>query len=242
MIEFESICFLQNHKTGCTLVEAFLRACCSEDVVRYEKHWAPPARRPGKFHFVGVREPLDTYLSLFNYGLDGRGEVFLRLNAAGQGALYATGIDGFAAWLRQMLDPAGSAALYPNGCAWMAPECGLLTTRFLRLAIPGSQRGPGGDWTARPAGPGAVDAVLRYESLVPQLGDLVRGPLRHAFLDLDGALGWLASPPRVNASQRRDRTGMPHVPAELRARLAERERLLYDTFYPEQRPDRRPSQ
>ena len=38
---------------------------------------------PGKFYFVGVREPLDTYLSLFNYGLDGRGEIFLRLNAAG---------------------------------------------------------------------------------------------------------------------------------------------------------------
>ena len=107
MIEFESFCFLQNHKTGCTLVETFLRAHCSEDIVRYEKHWAPPARRPGKFHFVGVREPLDTYLSLFNYGLDGRGEIFLRLNAAGLGALYAAGIDGFAEWLRHILDPAG---------------------------------------------------------------------------------------------------------------------------------------
>jgi hypothetical protein len=57
-------------------------------------------------------------------------------------------------------------------------------------------------------------------------------------VDLDAALAWLASPPRVNASQRRDRPGLPHVPAELRARLAERERLLYDAFYPEQRPDR----
>jgi hypothetical protein len=94
MIEFESFCFLQNHKTGCTLVETFLRAHCSEDIVRYEKHWAPPARRSGKFHFVGVREPLDTYLSLFNYGLDGRGEIFLRLNAAGLGALYEAGIGG----------------------------------------------------------------------------------------------------------------------------------------------------
>jgi hypothetical protein len=240
MIEFESFCFLQNHKTGCTLVETFLRAHCSEDIVRYEKHWAPPARRPGKFHFVGVREPLDTYLSLFNYGLDGRGEVFLHLGAAGRGALYAAGIDGFAAWLRQMLDPSWSAALYPAGCAWMAPEFGLLSARFLRLAIPGSQRGPGGNWAERLAGPGAVDAVLRYETLVPQLHDLVQGPLRHAFVDLDAALAWLAAPPRVNASQRRDRSGLPSVPAELRARLAERERVLYDAFYPGQRPDRGP--
>jgi hypothetical protein len=242
MIEFESFCFLQNHKTGCTLVEDFLRAHCSEDIVRYEKHWAPPARRPGKFHFVGVREPLDAYLSLFNYGLDGRGQVYLQLNAAGHGALYAAGIEGFAAWLSQMLDPSRSADLYPTGCAWMAPECGLLTARFLRLAIPGSQRGPGGNWSARLAGPGAVDAVLRHETLIPQLRDLVRGPLRHAFMDLDAALAWLAAPPRVNASQRRDRPGLPHVPAELRAQLVQRERLLYDAFYPEQRPDRGPSQ
>jgi len=241
MIEFESLCFLQNHKRGCTLVETFLRTHCSEDIVRYEKHWAPPARRPGKFHFVGVREPLDTYLSLFNYGLDGRGEIFTRLNAAGLGGLYAAGIDGFSEWLRRMLDPRGSAALYPPGCGWMASECGLLTARFLRLAIPGSQRGPGGNWASRLAGPEAVDTVLRHETLIPQLRDLVCGPLRHAFVHLDAALAWLADPPRVNASQRRDRLGVLHVPAELRAQLAERERLLYDAFYPGQHPDRLPS-
>ena len=240
MIEFETFCFLQNHKTGCTLVETFLRAHCSEDIVRYEKHWAPPARRPGKFHFVGVREPLDTYLSLFNYGLDGRGELFVRLNAAGLGGLYASGIDGFAEWLRHVLDPRGSAALYPPGCAWMAPECGLLTARFLRLAIPGSQRGPGGDWAARLAGPDAVDAVLRHDALIPQLRELVRGPLRHAFADLDAALAWLEAPPRINESQRRDRAGRPHLPVDLRAQLAERERVLYDAFYAGQRPDRLP--
>jgi hypothetical protein len=123
----------------------------------------------------------------------------------------------------------------------MASECGLLSARFLRLAIPGSQRGPGGDWASRLAGPDAVDAVLLYEALIPQLRDLACGPLRHAFVDLDDALAWLASPPRVNASQRRDRSCIPRVPAELRARLAERERLLYDAFYPEQRPDRMPN-
>jgi hypothetical protein len=237
MIEFESFCFLQNHKTGCTLVETFLRTHCSEDIVRYEKHWAPPARRPGKFHFVGIREPLDTYLSLFNYGLDGRGEIFSRLRAAGLGGLYAAGIDGFAAWLGHLLDPRSSEILYPPGCAWMAAESGLLTARFLRLAIPGSQRGPGGHWAARLAGPDAVDAVLRYETLVPQLRDLVCGPLRHAFAQLDAALAWLAAPPRINASQRRDRLGVPHLPPDLRAQLARRERLLFDAFYPDQRPD-----
>jgi hypothetical protein len=31
---------------------------------------------------------------------------------------------------------------------------------------------------------------------------------------------------------------MPNLPAELRGRLAERERVLYDAFYASQRPDR----
>ena len=112
---------------------------------------------------------------------------------------------------------------------------------FLRLAIPGSQRGPGGGWAARLAGPDAVDAVLRHESLIPQLRELVRGPLRHAFADLDAALSWLETPPRINESRRRDRAGMPHVPAALRAQLVERERVLYDAFYAGQRPDRLPT-
>lgn len=242
MIEFESFCFLQNHKTGCTLVEAFLRQHCSEDIVRYEKHRAPPSRIPGKFHFVGVREPLDAYLSLFNYGLDGNGEIFMRLTAAGHGGLYAAGMDGFADWLHWLLDAERAAALYPPDCAAMAPGCGLLSARFLRLAIPGCQHLPAGDWRARLAGPDAVDTVLRYEQLVPGVQALVAGPLRHAFADPAAAQAWLAAAPRINASQRRDRQHAPQLPADLRIELAERESLLYDAFYPEQRPDRIPRQ
>jgi hypothetical protein len=238
MIEFESLVFLQNHKTGCTLVEGFLRAHCGEDIVRYEKHRAPPGRVPGKYHFVGVREPLDTYLSLFNFGLDGHGEIFVRLRAAGHGGLYANGIGGFAAWLRLLLDAGRAAELYPPGCSGTAPRCGLLTARFLRLAIPGWQRDPGSDWRARLAGAEACDAVLRYEELIPQLQALVVGPLRHAFPDLAAAQAWLEAAPRINASQRRDRAQPPSLPADLRAELAEREKLLYDAFYPAHNPAR----
>ena len=45
MIEFETFCYLQNHKTGCSMVEMFLRRHCSEDIVRYEKHMAPKLRK-----------------------------------------------------------------------------------------------------------------------------------------------------------------------------------------------------
>lgn len=237
MIEFETFCFLQNHKTGCSFVEAFLRQHCSEDLVRYEKHRALRERIPGKFHFTGVREPLDTYLSLFNYGLDGRGEIFARLATAGLGSCYAAGMDGFADWLELLLDPVRGAALYPPGCEAAAPRCGLLTARFLRLAIPGWQQDLSGDWRERLGGPGAVDAVLRHESLVQQMQALVGGPLRHAFADPSRAQAWLAGAPHVNASRRRDRDAAPRLTAELCERLAGRERLLYDAFYPGHRPD-----
>jgi len=238
VIEFQTFCFLQNHKTGCSFIEAFLRQQCSEDLVRYEKHRALRARRAGKFHFVGVREPLDAYLSLFNYGLDGRGEIFARLHAAGLGAdHYTRGINGFAGWLDLLLDPERGATFYPPGCESLAARGGLLTVRFLRLAIPGWEQDPSDDWRERLAGPDAVDAVLRHESLVEQMQALVCGPLHHAFADSSRAHAWLAEAPRVNASRRRDRDAAPRLPAELCARLAERERFLYDVFYPGHRPD-----
>jgi len=238
VIEFQTFCFLQNHKTGCSFIEAFLRLHCSEDLVRYEKHRALRTRRADKFHFVGVREPLDAYLSLFNYGLDGRGEIFVRLHAAGLGErYYAAGIDGFADWLDLLLDPERGAAFYPPGRQAVAARGGLLTARFLRLAIPGWEQDPSDDWRERLAGPDAVDAVLRHETLVEQMQTLVGGSLRHAFADTARAQAWLAEAPRVNASRRRDRGAAPRLPAALCARLAERERLLYDVFYPGHRPD-----
>ena len=237
MIEFQTFCFLQNHKTGCSFVEAFLRRHCSEDLVRYEKHRALPARRAGKFHFTCVREPLDTYLSLFNYGLDGKGEIFARLREAGRGDLYAAGMAGFAEWLRLLLDPSRATELYPSGAQALSARCGLMTTRFLRLAIPGWQEDPAGDWLERLNGPGAVDAVLRHETLNAGIRALVVGPLAHAFAEPQAAMAWLDAAPRVNASMRRDTGSAPVLSADLRALLADRERLIYEAFYPDSRPD-----
>ena len=93
MIEFDTYCYLQNHKTGCTFVETFLRRFSAEPVRQYHKHAALAARLKGKFTFVNVRNPVDVYLSLYHYGLDGKGELFERLKAAGQAGLYRQGIE-----------------------------------------------------------------------------------------------------------------------------------------------------
>lgn len=236
MIEFDSLCYLQNHKTGCSMVESFLRRCCTDDIVRYEKHLAPRWRKEGKFYFVSVREPLDTYLSLFNYGLDGKGELFGRLRAAGQGGLYDKGIDGFGSWIDFVLDPAHAALVYPKECVAVASTLGLVSFRFLRLAAFGFEQQCGA-LADRPAitayleANRLVDAVIRYETLQSDLTALVEGPLRHAFRDQRAALDWISSSPRVNASTRRDRKGKQLLSDKQRKRLMEREWFLYQTYY-----------
>ena len=237
MIEFETLCYLQNQKTGCTFVETLLRKFCNEGIVRYEKHRAAPARKPGKFYFVSVREPLDAYLSLFNFGLDGKGELFERLGPAGHGHLYATGIDGFGTWLEFVLDAANAPLIYPQRGVPLARDLGLMSFRFLRLAALGFEQ-TGASLQDKAAirafakREQLVDTVIRYESMVPELQKLVKGPLRHAFADLPAALAWLEQSPRINASTRREGKQDLALPPGLLKKLHEREWYLYSTHYP----------
>jgi hypothetical protein len=236
MIEFDSLCYLQNQKTGCTFVETLLRKFCSEGIVRYEKHRAAPARKPGKYYFVSVREPLDAYLSLYNFGLDGKGELFQRLSAAGHGHLYAAGIDGFGAWLEFVLDAVNAPLVYPQRGVSLARELGLMSFRFLRLATLGFEQAAASlqDKAAIRAfaeRERLVDTVIRYESMVQELQELLKGPLRHAFAGLPAALDWLEQSPRINASTRRDGKQNVALPKLLLKKLHEREWYLYSTHY-----------
>jgi hypothetical protein len=236
MIEFETLCYLQNQKTGCTFVETLLRTFCSEGIVRYEKHRAAPARKPGKFYFVSVREPLDAYLSLFNYGLDGKGELFERLGAAGHGNLYAAGIEGCAGWLEFVLDVANAPLIYPHRGMPLARDLGLMSFRFLRLATLGFEQAATslqGEAAIRAFAKREqlVNTVIRYESMVPELQKLVKGPLRHAFADVPAALAWLEQSPPINASTRRKGNRDIALPEPLLKKLHEREWYLYSTHY-----------
>lgn len=235
MIEFDTFCYLQNQKTGCSFVEAWLRKFSKEDVVRYEKHRPAPARKPGKFYFVSVREPLDAYLSLFNYGLDGKGELFERLRAAGHGELYAQGLAGFERWLTFVLDPANAALVYSKDCVAAAGVVGLMSARFLRLASLGFGRRAGqlhseADVEADASANRLVDAVIKYETMREELAALVAGPLRRSFADVPAAVAWLDTP-RINPSTRRDRDEALILSDATRARMMSREWFLYRHHY-----------
>jgi hypothetical protein len=236
MIEFDTLCYLQNQKTGCTFVESFLREHCREDIWRYEKHRAPRVRKPNKFYFVNVREPLETYLSLFNYGLDGKGELLGRLSAAGKRDLYARGLDGFCDWLEAVLDERNAPLIYPAGAVSLASCLGLVSFRYLRLAAFGLENAACELESRNAVSTFAlqhqmVNATVRYESLRDDLATLFSGPLRHTLRDPDLAMAWLNDAPKVNTSQRRDHRTAPVLPKALTTRLREREWYLFLNFY-----------
>lgn len=236
MIEFDSLCYLQNHKTGCTFVEAFLRRFCTEEIRRYQKHSPIKKARSGVFYFMNVREPLDAYSSLFRYGLDGKGEVFFRLKAAGQGQLYAQGLDGFATWLNYVLDIRNLRIVMPETPPELSAMLGLKSWRFLRLAAPGlSLAAPSltsVDQIREFAEQNTVvNRVIRYERMTDELREIVHGPLAHAFADRDALTKWIDNAPRINASETPGSALRLAIPSDLMARLHDREWFLYEAFY-----------
>lgn len=234
MMQYPSFVYLQNHKTGCSFVEAYLRRFCAEPLLDYKKH-AALRELPKVFCFANVREPLDLYRSLYAYGLDGRGRVFQSLKLAGMQNLYAEGAAGFADWLAFVLEPWNAPFLDPAYTPDMARFMGLATWRFLRLACPGFQAlAPtlsGLDaLQSRVAPLYALGAVLKQEQLREGLATLTRTRLAHCIPDQEGAIEWLAQADRVNTSMAVVDGG--EVPLSLRALVFAKDALIYRNFYP----------
>lgn len=223
MLEFETFCYLQNQKTACTFIARFLRQFSREQLQFYEKHFVPTRRQPDKFYIISVRDPLDTYLSLFNYGLDGKGGLFGKLTSRGKSYLYEGGIAGFETWLNVILD-GKSAEGIDRDYRGHGADMGYLSWRFRRLAQFGFS-------TAEPA----MDHVIRYENLIDDLKQLARGPLAFALPDQGMAIEWLESSRPTNTSERRDRKQPPRVGRDTMLRLIDRERDLYDWYYADTR-------
>ncbi len=74
MLVYPSFIYLQNPKTGSTLVRECLKRFCSETIACTKAH-ATLAAAPGKFCFSTVREPLALYRALFAYGPDDKNSV-----------------------------------------------------------------------------------------------------------------------------------------------------------------------
>lgn len=238
MLEYETICYLQNQKTGCTFVEAFLRRFCTEPLLAYDKHAMLKRRSLGKLHFINVREPLAAYRSLFAYGLEGRGLLVSRLRGIGAGEFYDAGAAGFPAWLRFVLDPLNAEFQDRAYRPEVARRVGFMTWRFLRLAcfrfeVEAPRLNDAAAFGAYVRANMVADHVLRNESLRDELARLVSGPIAHCIGDPDAALAWIAETPDINASQFAAEVEAVEVGADLRRLLHQREAFIYRNFYPQ---------
>jgi hypothetical protein len=234
MLVYPSFIYLQNHKTGCTFVETCLRKFCTEPLQAYHKH-AVLTSAPGRFCFINVREPLALYRSLFTYGLDGKGTVYLRLKRMGHGSLYEEGASGFSKWLDFIIKPQHASLLSDAYKPVVAKLVGFMTWRFLRLACPGfEQDAPrlpdAAALTTYVKANNVLKAVLHQEKLKDELKILLTGKLARYFPDQVGLSLWLDQSPRINASQ----TILADVAVkdEILVRLLRNEAFLYRNFYP----------
>lgn len=219
MIELETAVFLQNQKTGSTFVEHFLRENSDEEIIEHPAHKTPGMLRKGKFHFTTVREPLDLYLSLFNYGLDGAGRIWYALNRRDKSHFYDNGLEGFEPWLRFLF----SDEFKPFFGAYepYADDMGLCTWRFLSLARLNFNRKSN-----------MLDHVLRFEALNDGLKELSRGPLARTLRDVDDACAWIDGRSQINRSTRRDLREDVTLSHETLSLLRRKEAHLYETYYP----------
>lgn len=81
MLEFKSFTYLDLEKTGCTFLRDALAAICEEPPVADVKH-APLATMTGKPRIMTIRHPLNYFLSLWKYGLDGLGGFYGHYHAS----------------------------------------------------------------------------------------------------------------------------------------------------------------
>src|SRR3712207_5116817 len=206
MMEFETFVLLENQKTGSSYLMEFFRRHSRERLVRLQKHATIKGDHDrSKIYLTSVRSPVSLYVSLFNFGLTGRGRAQWRLSKKGHGGLYGRSPQHFERWVEFVLDPANHEV---NGRGYgeaVASILGFLSFRFLTHAV-----ADGAEKLRACDGPDAVRAlyakdrlvghVLRNENLSADLRALVTGPLRHAIREVDAAIAYIDEDRRVNKS------------------------------------------
>jgi hypothetical protein len=102
VLDLGRVVYLDAQKTGSTFLSDFLSTHSGLEVISFGKH-APiteqQTQRETVSLLISIRRPGPYYLSLFRYGLDGKGEIFNRVKNAGRISLYQPKVDCFEAFL-----------------------------------------------------------------------------------------------------------------------------------------------
>jgi len=141
MHEFETFVYLDVEKTGSTFISRMLNQFAREECECQSHHRPLSASfEPHKFYFASVRDPLDSYLSLYSFGCQQSGKVYGHLRNRGLDDLYDGTLDGFSEWLRFLLRKKNAEALgdryHRIAEGRICRLVGFQSYRYLRLAIP----------------------------------------------------------------------------------------------------------
>jgi hypothetical protein len=237
--DYETFAYLDVQKTGSSFIAKLLQTFSKEALIASRRHGRIGQPQEGKFYFISCRNPLDQLLSLYFFGCAGSGHVRTALSKADRVDFYDGTAAGFDAFLRFVLDPAHAAVFGENYAeSGIAPIAGLMTFRFVALAIPRavkrlSRCESRSDLIRIYRRWNIAEEIVRAERLNDTMRELVRGPLRNRIADPEAAVAWIDTAARVNASKRRDReNGFVISPAAKRL-VEEREWFLFDVLgYP----------
>ncbi len=237
MHDFGTLAYMDMHKTGSSLTSQFLKTCCLLDEKAFTKHkFLDQNRNPETFYFTTVRNPLSAYISLFRYGLDGKGGYFQRMTRKGYGRLYRADADAFHEWLDLTLQPAHMAQMYGGLAKLSELGFGLQSARHVLFSLEKPKKKMHRCNSMKQAlavfERGNINSlVLRSETLNAGLMDLATRILPDAF-DQSRAQTFFADRDAVRTNQSFSQiAGDIDVDGALGDQLYAREKLIFDRYY-----------
>jgi hypothetical protein len=249
MDDYGKFCYLDVQKTGSTFISRFLRNCSLIPELKTEKHGVVRERgiknvfgvlgsagfhRDDTFYFNSVRNPFSYYASLYNYGCDKRGGVYLGLKKAGKDEFYDGTRDGFHGWLDFVMTPENATFVDRDYARLGRPGIGSFTFRFLRLSVAAPTRKLASVSTVEDASELLDNEniclfTVRNESLTDDLAELALERLNQYFDDEKTKAYLLQDKVNVSRSKAVGVSDFEDYP-DL-DRFIEKERLIFDLFY-----------
>ena len=177
------VTYMDVPKTGSTFVCAVLDRALREPASIAVKHGRMERdKAPGEIVVISTREPLDSWLSLYNYGCTGVGRLRRRLDRQGRSSWYDGTPEGFDAWVRAVGDPSRPSIAGEGYAA--AAHLGMGFQNFRELVMSfawplqvfGAAEGLP-DVASYYRDRRVVDHRIRFASLREDLASLLEGPL-----------------------------------------------------------------
>jgi hypothetical protein len=144
------------HKTGCTHIAKLLNQIFDGQQIGKHNPAPPELITAGQYFVSSIRNPWDWYLSLWTYGVQGNGRLWLDLTQATKRNSFLSESDftlwrgvyddiknvtSFRHWLRMIHNPDNSMLLGESYHRTVAPYfCGLMTYRHLYLCCRNTEK------------------------------------------------------------------------------------------------------